>query len=129
MTDTAPPNVDVVAACGAFLLVAVADARIETIEEARFLGGVVNHPAFRSFSSEALAAEYNRLVAALAADYDAAEAEILSALAAVKKDARALEAAKIAARHAVIADDFLKPQEEVALGRIARALGVDPDDF
>jgi tellurite resistance protein len=36
---------------------------------------------------------------------------------------------KVAARHAIIADQLLKPQEELVLARIARALGVDPDDL
>lgn len=115
------------AACGAYLLVALADARVESIEEARFLGGVVNDPAFRSFSSEALAGEYSRLLAALKADYGAAEAEILSAVASIKRDSKVVEAVKVSARHAVIADQRLKPQEEVALGRIARALGIEPE--
>jgi tellurite resistance protein len=124
---TAP--VEVTAACGAYLLAAYADARVEKIEEARFLGGVVNDSAFQPFSPEALASEYSRLLAALAADYDAAEAEILSAIAAAKRDPRFVAAIKVAARQAVIADQKLKPQEELILGRIARALGVDPDAF
>lgn len=125
--ETAP--IEVTAACGAYLLAAFADARVEKIEEARFLGGVVNDSAFRTFSPESLAGEYTRLLAALAADYDAAEAEILSAVAAVKRDPHFVAAVKVAARQAVIADQKLKPQEEVVLGRIARALGVDPAAF
>ncbi|MFZ5617866.1 MAG: hypothetical protein ACOZAA_11170 [Pseudomonadota bacterium] len=117
------------AACGVYLLVALADARVESIEEARFLGGVVNDPAFRSFPPEALAGEYSRLLAALKENYEAAEAEILNAVAAVKRDGKVVEAVKVSARHAVIADQRLKPQEDVALGRIARALGIEPEDL
>lgn len=117
------------AACGAYLLVALADARVESIEEARFLGGVVNDPAFRSFPPEALAGEYSRLLAALKEDYEAGEAEILNAVAMVKRDRKAAEAVKVSARNAVIADQRLKPQEDVALGRIARALEIEPEDL
>lgn len=127
MTDAA--NSEAVAACGAYLLVAYADARVATVEEARFLGGVVNDPAFAAIPSAALAGEYNRLHAALAADYDGTEAEILTAIGAVKRSGRSSEAVKVAARHAIIADQLLKPQEELVLARIARALGVDPDDL
>ncbi len=125
--ETAP--VEVTAACGAYLLAAFADARVARIEEARFLGGVVNDSAFRRFSPDQLASEYSRLLAALAADYDAAEAEILTAVASVKRDPRLVAAVKVAARQAVIADQKLKPQEELVLARIARALGVDPAAF
>jgi tellurite resistance protein len=137
MTDTesvgsdsgATAPVEVTAACGAYLLAAFADARVERIEEARFLGGVVNDPAFLPFSPDELASEYIRLLAALTADYDAAEAEILTAVAAIKRDPLLVVAVKVAARQAVIADEKLKPQEELVLGRIARALGVDPAVF
>lgn len=117
------------AACGAYLLGAFADARVERTEEARFLGGVVNDPAFRMFSPGELASEYTRLLAALGDDYDAAEAEILGAIASVRNNRRAVEAIKVSARHAVIADQKIKPQEDVALARIARALGLDPEDL
>lgn len=122
-------SVDATAACGAYLLVAFADARVASVEEARFLGGVVNDAAFRHIAASALAGEYSRLYAALAADYDATESEILAAVATVKDDVRAADAVKVAARHAVVADQHLKPQEDLALARIARALGIEPGDL
>jgi len=112
------------AACGAYLLTAMADARVETIEETRFFGGIVNDAAFRRIDAATLTAEYARLFGALKTDYAAAEAEILVAIAAVRNDSPVAEAVKIAARHAIIADQHLKPQEELALSRIARALGL-----
>jgi len=115
------------AACGAYLLVALADARLERIEEARFLDGVVHGRAFSGFSASALAAEYNRLHAALLEDYDAAEAEILTAVAEHRGDPTVAAAVREAARQAVIADQELQPQEDLALARIARALGIAPE--
>lgn len=130
MSDTSPKAAtSVTAACGAYLLVALADARVETIEEARFLAGVVNHDAFRPFETNAIAAEYNRLMALLESDWDAAEAEILGAIGAVKGDKASVAAIKVAAQQAVIADQIIKPQEEFELARIARALGVNADDL
>jgi len=113
------------AACGAYLLTAIADARVETLEESRFFGGIVNDPAFRRIDAATLTAEYARLHGALITDYAAAEREILAAIGAVSSDAQASEAVMMAARHAVIADQHLKPQEELALERIARALGLE----
>ncbi len=123
---TPPVSPGATAACGAYLLIALADARVATIEEARFLAGMINDPAFSIFETSALEAEYNRLTVALRADWDNAEAEILSAIATVRADAGAARAVRIAAQHAIIADQVVKPQEELELERIARALGVDP---
>jgi tellurite resistance protein len=129
MTD---PNADksaVVAACGAYLLVALSDARLDRIEEARFLDGVVHEPVFARFAAESLAAEYNRLRGAVEADYDSAEAEILTAIALYRSDKAVAAAVREAARQAIIADQELKPQEDLALSRIARALGIAPEDL
>lgn len=120
------PDRAATAACGAYLLAAIADARIESLEEARFFGGIVNDPAFRKIDAGALTSEYARLRAAFAADYASAEKEVLAAIEAVRGDAAA-EAVKMAARHAIIADQKLKPQEELILARIARALGIGAD--
>lgn len=117
------------AACGSYLLVAVADARVETLEEARFLGGVVNEPAFKRIDPQALASEYNRLLALAKDDYDAAEAEILAAIRKMRGDAAGVEAVKIAARQAVIADQKLKAQEDITLSRIAGALGIPAEQL
>ena len=112
------------AACGAFLLVAFADAHFDKREEARFLGGVVNDAAFAAMSAPRLADHYNKLRAVLERDYDAAEADILAAIRAVRTQGAAVAAIKTAARQAVVADHEIKPQEEVVLGRIAAALGI-----
>lgn len=130
MNDIVPQaSAETTAACGAFLIVAHADARIDTIEEARFLGGVVNDPAFRRFDSDALAGEYNRLIAALRADWGAAEKEILGAISSVKSNKEAVAAIKVAARQAVIADQVIKSQEDFVLARIALSLGLKTEDL
>lgn len=127
--DPAPISSAVTAACGAYLLAAFADARVEKVEEARFLGGVVNHAAFKRFEPDALAGEYTRLFSALSSDFDATQAEILTAIAANKSKPQVVEAVKVAARQSVIADQALKPQEEFILAAIARALGLDPKEL
>ncbi len=120
MNDEAIPAT---AACGAYLLVAMGDARVEPVEEAGFFGGIVNDPSFRRIDASTLTAEYARLHGALSENYAAAEAEILAAIEAVRMSPAA-EAVKAAARHAIIADHKLKPQEDIALARIAKALGL-----
>lgn len=128
MNDFVPQaSAETTAACGAFLIVALADARVDMIEEARFLGGVVNDPVFRRFEPDALAGEYNRLIAALRGDWGAAEAEILGAISSVKSNKAAVAAIKVAARQAVVADQVIKPQEDLVLARIAGALGLGAD--
>ncbi|MEZ5895122.1 MAG: TerB family tellurite resistance protein [Parvularculaceae bacterium] len=112
------------AACGAFLLVAFADAHFDKREEARFLGGVVNDPAFAAMSAPRLADCYNELRTALERDYDGAQADILAAIRAVRTHGASVAAIKTAARQAVVADRAIKPQEEIVLGRIAAALGI-----
>lgn len=130
MNDIVPQaSAETTAACGAFLIVALADARVAAIEEARFLGGVVNDLAFRRFDSDTLASEYNRLIVALRADWNAAEKEILGAISAVKSNEETVAAIKVAARHAVIADQAIKPQEDLVLARIARALDIKAEDL
>lgn len=126
---TTSANLAATAACGAYLLTAKADARIETLEVSRFFGGIVNDPAFQRIDAGALTSEYARLHDALANDYGAAEREILAAVSAIKGDATIVAAVKIAARNAIIADQVLKPQEDLALARIARALGLAPGDL
>lgn len=126
---TAPTDIAATAACGAYLLAAIADARIETLEEARFFGGVVNDPAFRRIDAATLTAEYARLRGALASDYASAETEILAAIDTIRADRAAAKAVRIAARNAVIADQKLKPQEELILARIARALGIGAEEL
>ena len=129
MTD---PNIDrsaAVAACGAYLLVALSDARLDRIEESRFLDGVVHEPVFARFPAQTLATEYNRLRAAIEDDYDSAEAEILTAIASHRADNDVAAAVREAARQAVVADQELKPQEDLALSRIARALAISPEEL
>lgn len=126
MTKT---TVETTAACGAYLLVALADARVAAIEEARFLAGVVNDPAFKNFKSDALAAEYNRLLSGLRTDWAATENEILHAIAEVKGKLAAVAAIEVAAQQAIVADQIIKPQEETILKRIAGALGLTTDDL
>lgn len=129
MTDPKAEQSAAVAACGAYLLVALSDARLDRVEESRFLDGVVHEPAFAGFKADVLAAEYNRLRAAIEDDYGAAEAEILTAIALCRNDKAVSAAVREAARQAIIADQELKPQEDLSLSRIARALGIMPEDL
>jgi len=110
---------------GAFLAVAFADGRYDPLEERRFLSTIANAPALSSIRTEALQEAYNLLRAEIETDYSSATAKILAAIAAAKDDKAVVEAVKVAARGAIVADRRLAPQEEVALDRIATALGLE----
>ncbi|MEQ8179987.1 MAG: TerB family tellurite resistance protein [Amphiplicatus sp.] len=110
---------------GAFLAVAFADGRYDPLEERRFLSTIANAPALSGIRTEALQEAYNMLRAEIETDYPSAAAKILAAIAAAKGDMAIVEAVKVAARGAIVADRRLAPQEEVALDRIAAALGLE----
>ncbi|MEL7488396.1 MAG: TerB family tellurite resistance protein [Pseudomonadota bacterium] len=116
------------AACGAFLIVAFADAHYADAEEARFLATVANRPEMRAIETETLQAAYNALVRDFSADYAAAAARVLELIGSVKDDAETTEIVKVAARSAIVADEKLMPQEEAALDHVALALGLEKGD-
>lgn len=113
---------------GAFLAVAFADGRFHPTEENRFLGSIANHKALEFISTYALQDAYNTLSHELKKDYAAAATHILQAISAVRHDPKIAEAVKVAARGAIVADHVVTAQEELMLGRIAEALGLEHGD-
>lgn len=113
-----------IAVTGAFLLVAYADGRYEPSEESRFLSTIANDPALEPFKTEALELAYNLLNKEFIAGYAETSERVLTRVAALKNDARVADAVKLAARSAVVADRRIAPQEELALSRLAAALGL-----
>lgn len=111
---------------GAYLAVAYADGRYHPTEENRFLGTLANRPELSIVSAVALQSAYNDLVEDFRRDYASTRARVLEAIAAVKDDVNIVEAVKIAARGAIVADEKLAAQEEIVLGEIAKALGLPP---
>lgn len=109
---------------GAYLAVAFADGRFQPTEENRFLATIANRAELSVASPAAIQSAYNALVADFRRDYAATRARVLEAIAAVREDAKVVEAIKIAARCAVVADQKVTPQEEFLLGEIAKALGL-----
>lgn len=113
---------------GAFLAVAFADARYHATEENRFLGTIANHKALAFISTFALQDAYNTISAEIRKDYSAAATRILQSIGAIRNDERIAEAVKVAARGAIVADHVVTAQEELMLGRIAEALGLEHGD-
>lgn len=109
---------------GAYLAVAFADGRFDPSEETRFLATVANRPELAIVSATALQSAYNDLVEDFRRDYSSTRARVLEAISAVKDDVKVLEAVKIAARGAIVADMRVTPQEEFVLGEIGKALGL-----
>ena len=116
------------AVCGAYMLVAFADAQYAQSEEDRFLATAANEPELAMIDSASLQAAYNVLIAAFRDGYAGAAAKVLAAIADVKDDAALAEAVKLAARRAIVADEKLMPQEEAALDHVALALGLEKGD-
>ncbi|HXI87996.1 MAG TPA: TerB family tellurite resistance protein [Parvularculaceae bacterium] len=114
-----------IAVTGAFLLVAFSDGLYAPSEERRFLSTIANDPALKMLSTGALEDAYNLLIAEIEADYDQACARILDCIRAVRGDRVLAAAVTLAARGATVADERIAPQEELALNRIAEALGLE----
>lgn len=110
--------------CGAYPLVAFSDGKYEKSEEVSLLLGVIESEMSAASSRgqvEEIAAE---LKAAFEADYDRTADRVLSELSNLSSNGVARRAVSKAARKALIADKVVKPQEELALERIGRALGL-----
>jgi|GEM_PF-6637224 len=113
------------AVCGAFLMVAFADAQFDTSEEGRFLKTVVNDISLKSVDTKSLEACYNQLVSAFRDDYAATAASVLSAVKSLRDNDEFTVAITLSARSAIVADEKILPQEEAALDAIAGALGLE----
>ena len=113
------------AICGAFLAVAFADAQFDPSEEGRFLTTVANDPSLAEIDTENLEFCYNELVQAFSDNYAGAAASVLAAIQAVSTNEPLVCAVKMSARRAIVADDKIMGQEELALDHIALALGLE----
>ena len=113
------------AVCGAYLMVAFADARYAKAEEGALLAGLINHPALNAVDTEQLSGCYNTLLPAFETDFKSAAQAVLGAIAEVKTNPNVVETITLAVRRAIVADAQITPQEEAALGHIAKALGLE----
>ena len=125
--SNAPSLADAV--CGAYLLVTFADGRHDPVEENRLMATLANSEVTRSVGAMELEEAYNRLVAALDADYAGTSETILAAIRTFTDDAAVRAAVVSAARCAIVADQKVQPQEELVLARIADALGLDQGEI
>lgn len=110
--------------CGAYLLVAFSDGKYEKSEEVSLLLGVIESEMSAASSRGQVEEIASELKAAFEADYDRTADRVLSELSNLSSNGVARRAVSKAARKALIADKVVKPQEELALERIGRALGL-----
>lgn len=113
------------AVCGAYLLVSFADGRFDTIEEARLLAGIAGAEELSFIEASDLEKEYNFLTEKFRADYRQTADMVLESIRYFANYAKVKEAVLFSARAAIVADQCLEAQEELALDLIAEALGVD----
>ena len=118
-------NTQTTAVCGAYMMVAYADANFERVEEARFLSTVLNDDALSFLDSGAVSGCYNRLAQDFEKDYRQAASVVCDAISACRDDGPTAAAVKLSARRAIVADQKIMPQEEAALDQIAEALGLE----
>ena len=116
LLDACTDDPAVHARTAAFALVTAYDHEVSEREVARYVelvGG--DAPAFGA------------LATAMKGDLDRATAWVLAVLATSDRDAVAVDEVLEAARAAVVADEEIRPREELALRLVAQALGVDAD--
>jgi tellurite resistance protein len=114
-------------AARAFALVSFSDARFSLSEEARFARLAAAEPALRSASQADIRAAWTQAVADVKASQSFG-----GPLVTIRSEVRTMGDKLLmmrAAQAAVVADNRLEPQENVAVRSLAEALGLDPDSY
>ena len=114
---------------GSYLLVAFSDGDYALAEKVSLTVGVLSEAAPAGLSSAELEAAFQEVTAAFERDYDKAAEQALSDIAECARQGVMKRAIADAARRAVVADNAVKQQEELALDRIAGALGMKAGDL
>lgn len=112
------------AAAHAFAMVCLADGNLAW-EEKRFEAFVASDPALSSHSRAEATAAWERAVKAIEGSKNYAAP--LAAIRAMVTDAEGAKAVMRAAQTAIVADQRIEPQENMAIRAIADALSLDPD--
>lgn len=117
LLDACTDDPETHARTAAFALVTAYDHEVSEREIARYVelvGG--DGPAFGA------------LATAMKDDLDRATAWMMAVLATTDRDRVNVDAILDAGRAAIVADEEIRPREELALRLVAQALGLDPDD-
>jgi len=117
LLDACTDDPETHARTAAFALVTAYDHEISEREIARYvdlIGG----------DGEA----FGKLATAMKDDLDRATAWMMAVLATTDRGQVNVDAILAAGRAAIVADEEIRPREELALRIVAQALGVDPDD-
>jgi tellurite resistance protein len=115
------------AAARAFAMTALSDGKIDPVEERRFVSFVAGEPALRSAAQSDIAAAWTEAVKEVQAS-----SSFGGPLVMIRTEARS-QGDKLlmmrAAQTAVAADQKLELQENVAVQKLAEALGLDPESY
>jgi tellurite resistance protein len=117
------------AIAGAFAAVVCADGQLDEAELERFAQLLRDDATFPGVDPDRAAAAFGDLARAILADYADGYARALDAVTLAAVVPGAPEAIVRAAQVAVVADQRLAASEEAVLGRICRALGLNPRDY
>ncbi len=114
---------------GAFAMVACADGSLEKSEIDEFLAYVRGIESFSDVDMSALERHFREFGEALIDDYDGGRKLALDAIAAMRGDEEKRQRVVRAAQIALVADEDVKEVEEMVLGMICEALGLDPMEY
>lgn len=113
------------AICGAYLLIAFSDGDYAPLEEGRLSSELAADDVFKSLDKAQLDDAMQGLGEAFRQDFDGTAGAVLDAIRSVWDKPAEKKAVMHAARVAVVADQSITAQEELALERIADALGLE----
>jgi tellurite resistance protein len=114
------------AVVGAYLVVACSDGDYAKSEEIRLRLGQFDTTNLPGLERDVFEAIYPDAQAIFLQDYDKAEKYTLSLLTGFASEGLVRRAVAEAVRVAVMADQQIKPQENLAINRIEEALGLPP---
>lgn len=128
--DEAVPDELLRAVSGAFALAACADGSLDEAEIAAFLDLIKDTRGFRSVDLGALEAQFRSLGRAILEDYEEGRRHALQEIALLRKgDPKQTALVVSAAQIAIVSNGELAEAEELILGQICEALGLDPSAY
>lgn len=128
--DEAVPDELLRAVTGAFALAACADGSLDESEVAAFLDLIKDTRGFRSVDLGALEAQFRGLGRTILEDYEDGRRHALQEIALLQKgNPRHTALVVSAAQIAIVSNGELAEAEELILGQICEALGLDPSAY
>ncbi|WP_428261267.1 tellurite resistance TerB family protein [Haliangium sp.] len=125
--DEEVPDEVLRAVSGAFAIVACADGRLEESEISAFIDMIKDTRAFHAVDLRELETQFRRIGRAILDDFEEGRQHAFHEIALLERgDPRQTALVVSAAQIAIVSNGKLDDAEEVVLGQICEALGLDP---